>query len=234
MKNIGFYVLRLLFYVIILTPLTLKAQVADEGDSVMLTGVVVNHHTNKPYPYCPMRFVRSDSTAYEVTAGADGSFATAMLPTGRYALHVKIKGIMYHHSDIDLQENAFLTVAIDTIRLITLKAITVVAAKHMLGQLQITSRHDTRLWGLTAGYRNANSSVALPPDAHGNIDDGPEEDEGLGLPRGPVFPYGMPLKVQMAYMTGKLGSSFYSGPIWTLVPDVYHPAPDSTAVKTSR
>ena len=226
MKNLLFYVLRLLFYVIILTPLTLKAQVADEGDSVMLTGIVVNHHTNKPYPYCPMRFVRSDSTVYDLTTEADGSFATALLPTGRYALLVKIKGIMYHHSDLDLRENAFLTVAIDTIRLITLKAITVVAAKHMLGQLQITSRHDTRLWGLTAGYRNANSSVALPPDAHGNIDDGPDG--------APVFPYGMPLKVQIAYMTGKLGSGFYSGPIWTLVPDVYHPAPDSVAVKTSR
>lgn len=230
MKNLLFYVLRLLFYVSVFLPFSLHAQVADEGDSVMLTGIVVNHHTNKPYPYCPMHFVRSDSTAYEVTAGADGSFATAILPTGRYALLVKIKGIMYHHSDIDLQENAFLTVAIDTIRLITLKAITVVAARHMLGSLQITSRHDTRLWGFTAGYRDANSSVALPPDAHGNPDDGPEGDEGLGLPKGPLFPYGMPLKVQVAYMTGKLGSSFYTGPIWTLVPDVYHPAPaDSTA-----
>lgn len=231
MKILLFYVLRLLFYVIILTPLTLKAQVADEGDSVMLTGIVVNHHTNKPYPYCPMHFVRSDSTVYDLTTEADGSFATAMLPTGRYALHLKIKGIMYHHSDLDLHENAFLTVAIDTIKLITLKAITVVAAKHMLGQLQITSRHDTRLWGLTAGYRNGNSSVALPPDAHGNIDDGPNLDDGS---RAPVFDPNMPLKVQIAYMTGKLGSSFYSGPIWTLVPDVYHPAPDSVAVKTSR
>ena len=231
MKNIRFHVLRLLFYVIILTPLTLKAQVADEGDSVMLTGIVLNHHTNKPYPYCPLRLVRSDSTAYDLTAGADGTFATAMLPTGRYALLVKIKGILYHHADLDLLENAHLNVAIDTLKLITLKAITIVAAKHMLGQLQITSRHDTRLWGFTAGYRNANSSVALPPDAHGNLDDGPELEDGS---RAPMFPSGMPLKVQIAYMTGKLGSGFYSGPIWTLLPDVYHPAPDSTAVNTSR
>lgn len=232
MKKLCF--IALLAFTFHLSPFTLHAQTADEGDSVMLTGIVLNHHTNKPYPYCPLRLVRSDSTAYDLTTGADGTFATAMLPTGRYALLVKIKGILYHHADLDLHENAFLTVAIDTIKLITLKAITVVAAKHMLGQLQITSRHDLRLWGLSAGYRDGNSSVALPPDAHGNPDDGPEADDGQGLARGPVFPTGMPLKVQVAYMTGKLGSGFYSGPIWTLVPDVYYPAPDSTAVKTSR
>ena len=234
MKNMWFNVLRLLFYVIIFTPLTLQAQTFDEGDSVMLTGIVFNHHTNKPYSYCPMRFVRSDSTVYDLTTEADGTFATPMMPVGRYALHVRLKGVMYHHADLDLQDNAHLNVAIDTIKLITLKAITIVAAKHMLGQLQITSRHDLRLWGLSAGYRDGNSSVALPPDAHGKPDDGPEADDGQGLPRGPVFPTGMPLKVQVAYMTGRLGSSFYTGPIWTLVPDVYHPAPDSTAVKASR
>lgn len=93
MKNMWFNVLRLLFYVIIFTPLTLQAQTFDEGDSVMLTGIVFNHHTNKPYPYCPMRFVRSDSTVYDLTTEADGTFATPMMPTGRYALHVKLKGI---------------------------------------------------------------------------------------------------------------------------------------------
>ena len=219
-----------LLIALLMTGIQVSAQLADEGDSVMLSGIVVNHHTNQPYPYCQVRLVGIDSSAYETKTEADGTFATGMLPTGRYALHVRLKGIMYHHADLDLQENAFLNVEIDTIRLITLKAITVVAARHMLGCLQITSRHDTRLWGFTAGYRDANSSVALPPDAHGNTDDGPEGDDGLGLPKGPLFPYGMPLKVQVAYMTGKLGSGFYTGPIWTLVPDVYHPAPvDSTA-----
>ena len=221
MNKLRFFVLFLL----LLPGLQLKAQMADEGDSVMLTGIVVNHHTNRPYPYCQLRFIKSDSTIYELNTAADGTFSTTMLPTGRYALHVRLKGIMYHHADLDLQENAFLNVAIDTIRLITLKAITVVAAKHMLGSLQITSRHDTRLWGFTAGYRDGNAAIATPPDAHGNVDGVPEYDEAFH----PDMIY-MPTKVMVAYLTGKLGSSFYSGPIWTLVPDVYHPAPaDSTA-----
>ena len=230
MKNLLFYVLRLLFYVSVFMPLTLKAQVADEGDSVILTGIVLNHHTNKPYPHCLMRFMRSDSTVYELFTEDDGSFVTDMLPTGQYELHVRLKGLMFHHADLDLHENAYLTVAVDTIKLVTLKAITVVAAKHMLGQLQITSRHDNRLWGFTAGYRNANSSVQLPPDAHGNLDDGPDMGDGS---RAPVFYPGIPWQVQSAYMTGKLGTILCSGPIWTLVPDVYHPAPDSTAVMTN-
>lgn len=212
--------------------LDVSAQTVDEGDSVVLTGIVVNHHTNKPYPYCLMRLVRSDSTVYELTTEVDGSFATSMLPTGRYALHVKIKGLMYHHADLDLQENAFLNVAIDTLKLITLKAITIVAAKHMLGSLQITSRHDRRLWGLTAGYRDANASVAMPPDAHGNSDAGEDGGAGGDGPVGtPLFRPSVPWQVQAAIITGKLGSGLYSGPIWTLVPDVYHPAPDSTNIK---
>lgn len=200
-------------------------------DSVMLGGRVVNHHTDRIYSNCYMRFVQDGHTVAETVTDTGGEFMVPALPVGRVELHVKLKGLLFHQADLDLNENAYLTVAVDTIKLITLKAINVMAAKHMLGSLQITSRHDTRLWGLTAGYRDGNSSVALPPDAHGNPDDGPAEDEGLGLPKGPLFPYGMPLKVQVAYMTGKLGSGFYTGPIWTLVPDVYHPAPEAEAEK---
>ncbi|MBR4506245.1 MAG: carboxypeptidase regulatory-like domain-containing protein [Bacteroidales bacterium] len=213
---------------LLMTGIQVSAQLADEGDSVMLSGIVVNHHTNQPYPYCQVRLVGIDSSAYETKTEADGTFATGMLPTGRYALHVRLKGIMYHHADLDLQENAFLNVAIDTVRLITLKTITIVAAKHMLGNLQITSRHDTRLWSFTDGNRDANASVAMPPDAHGNSDAG--EPGGDGPVGTPLFHPAMPWRVRAAIMTGRLGSTLYSGPIWTLVPDVKHPAPaDSTA-----
>ena len=202
-------------------------QEAAEVDSVMLAGKVVNHHSHRIYRNCYMRFVQEGRTVAETVTDTVGEFVVAALPVGRVELHVKLKGLLFHQADLDLHENAFLSVAIDTIRLVTLKGITIVAAKHMLGQLQITSRHDTRLWGFTAGYRNANASVAMPLDAHGMPDDGPDLEDGT---RAPMFPYGMPIKVQAAYMTGRLGSGFFSGPIWTLLPDVYHPAPDSTAV----
>ena len=150
---------------------------------------------------------------------------------GRVELHVRLKGILFHQADFDLYENANLTVAVDTIKLVTLKAITVVATKHMLGSLQITSRHDRRLWGFTSGYRNANASVAMPPDAHGNSDAGPEGDERLGLPDAPLFPASMPWQIQVAYMSGMLGHRMMTPPIWEVVPDRVIKA-DSTRTST--
>lgn len=216
----------LLFFCFLLLPFSSQAQVTDEGDSVMLTGVVMNLHTSKPYPFCKMHFVQEGKTVAEVTTEADGSFATGMLPTGKYELHLKLKGIMFHQADLVLNDNAHLTVSVDTIKLITLKAITVVAAKHMLGSLQITSRHDNRLWGFTAGYRNANAVVAMPPDAHGNSDAGEDGGAGGDGPVGtPLFDPNLHWKIVSAIVTGKLGSMLLTPPVWEVVPDVYHSAP---------
>ena len=184
-------------------------QEAAEVDSVLLAGKVVNHHSHRIYRNCYMRFVQ-----------AMPMFIVAALPMGRVELHVRLKGLLFHQADLDLHENAYLTVAVDTIKLITLKAITVVATKHMLGSLQITSRYDRRLWGFNGGYRDANASVALPPDAHGNSDAG--EDGGVGGdgPVGtPLFDPAMPWQIRHALMTGKLGTLLMTPPIWEVVPD---------------
>lgn len=220
--------------VLLMAPAAAWAQTTEEVDTILLTGTVVNRHTQEPVPWCILRFTQDEQTKATVVSDGEGFFTLSGMPAGTYALHAMVHGRSLYQADLDLSGVAYLNISIDTVSQVMLRAIDVVASKHELGPLLINSVEDLRLWGFTAGYRNGNSSVALPPDAHGNIDDGPAEDEGLGLSRGPVFPYGMPLKVQVAYMTGKLGSSFYSGPIWTLVPDVYHPAPDSVAVKTSR
>ena len=188
-----------------------QVQAQEEIDSVMLTGVVINNDTRKPYPDCTLRFVQDSQIVVETRSDWDGNFVIPAMPTGNYELYVKVKHFTMHQADLTLDGTAHLTVAVDTIMFRTLKAVTVTAAKHMLGPLQITSRHDKRLWGLTSGYRDANASVALPPDAHGNSDAG--ADDGL------VFPLGMPWQVQMAYMTGKLGTRLITGPIWELVPD---------------
>lgn len=191
-----------------------------EVDSVMLTGRVVNHHTHHIYPNCYMRFVQDGRTVVETTTDGDGEFVVSALPMGRVELHVKLKGLLLHQADFDLYENADLTVAVDTIKLVTLKAITVVAAKHMLGSLQIKSRHDRRLWGFNGGYRDANAVVAMPPDAHGNSDAG--EDGGVGDdgPVGtPLFDPAMPWQIRVAMVTGRLGTSLMTPPIWEVVPD---------------
>ena len=206
------------------------AQEADEGDSVFLTGTVLNRHTQEPVPWCIMRFAQEGQTKATVVSDGEGYFELNGLPAGTYALHAMVHGRSLYQADLTLSGVAHLSIAIDTIAQVMLKTVEVVASKHLLGPHLIQSVDNRRLWGFTAGYRDGNASVQLPPDAHGNIDDGPAEDEGLGLPRGPVFSASMPWQVQMAYITGKLGSSLYSGPIWTLVPDVYHPAPDTTAV----
>ena len=207
-------------------------QEAAEVDSVMLAGKVVNHHSHRIYRNCYMRFVQEGRTVAETVTDTAGEFVVAALPVGRVELHVKLKGLLFHQADLDLHENAYLTVAVDTIKLITLKAITVVATKHMLGSLQITSKYDRRLWGFTAGYRDANASVALPPDAHGNSDAGPEGDERLGLPDAPLFPASMPWQIQVAYMSGMLGHRMMTPPIWEVVPDRVIKA-DSTRTGTA-
>ncbi len=207
-------------------------EVAAEVDSVMLAGKVVNHHSHRIYPNCYMRFVQEGRTVAETVTDTVGEFVVAALPVGRVELHVKLKGLLFHQADLDLHENAYLTVAVDTIKLITLKAITVVATKHMLGSLQITSIHDRRLWGFNGGYRDANASVALPPDAHGNSDAGPEGDERLGLPDAPLFPASMPWQIQVAYMSGMLGHRMMTPPIWEVVPDRVIKA-DSTRTGTT-
>lgn len=196
---------------------------AQEVDSVILTGRVINHHSHRIYPNCYMRFVQDGRTVAETKTDSVGEFIVAALPMGRVELHVRLKGILFHQADFDLYENANLTVAVDTIKLVTLKAITVVATKHMLGSLQITSRYDRRLWGFTAGYRDANANVAMPPDAHGNSDagegvegTGSDKDEVLGTP---LFDPNMPWKFQQAIVMGQLGSMLLAPPIWELVPD---------------
>ena len=207
-------------------------QEVAEVDSVMLAGKVVNHHSHRIYPNCYMRFVQEGRTVAETVTDTAGEFVVAALPVGRVELHVKLKGLLFHQADLDLHENAYLTVAVDTIKLITLKAITVVATKHMLGSMQITSIHDRRLWGFNGGYRDANASVALPPDAHGNSDAGPEGDERLGLPDAPLFPASMPWQIQVAYMSGMLGHRMMTPPIWEVVPDRVIKA-DSTRTGTT-
>ena len=204
-----------------------------EVDSVMLAGKVVNHHSHRIYPNCYMRFVQEGRTVAETTTDAEGGFVVAALPVGRVELHVRLKGLLFHQAGLDLHENAYLTVAVDTIKLITLKAITVVATKHMLGSMQITSIHDRRLWGFNGGYRDANAVVAMPPDAHGNSDAG--EDGGVGGdgPVGtPLFDPAMPWQIRHALMTGKLGTLLMTPPIWEVVPDRVVKA-DSTRAGTA-
>lgn len=212
--------------ILFLSPLFFHhVQAQDETDSVMLSGVVIYNDSRRPYPDCQLFFLQDSMVVAETVSDSDGTFFIPSMPTGNYKLYVKVKHFTMHQADLTIDGIAHLTVAVDTVVFRTLKAVTVNAAKYLLGPLLITSRHDKRLWGLTSGYRDANASVALPPDAHGNSDAG--ADDGL------VFPLGMPWQVQMAYMTGKLGTRLITGPIWELVPDKVYKV-DSTESKQNQ
>lgn len=196
---------------LLLCALSLSAQgTVSDSDSVMLTGVVINNDTRQPYPGCVLRFVQNGQTMAEATADGEGNFFVPALAVGSYELHVKIKSIVVHQADLTLEANADLTIGVDTVMFRMLRAITITDMRHKLGNFLIASRHDHRLWGFTAGYRDANASVALPPDAHGN----PDVDEF-----GRTFTSGMPWQVQQAYLTGTLGTMLLTPPIWELVPD---------------
>lgn len=211
------------------------AQELDEVDSVFLTGTVLNRHTQEPVPWCIMRFTQEGQTKATVVSDGEGYFELNGLPAGTYALHTVVHGRTLYQADLTLSGVAHLSIAIDTIAQVMLKTIEVVASKHLLGPHLIKSVNNRRLWGFNAGYRDANASVAMPPDAHGNSDAGEDggatEDGPVGTP---LFDPALPWQAVCAIVTGKLGTMLQTPPIWELVPDVYHPAPDSTEVKPNR
>lgn len=211
-----------LLLAVMLTALGLRAQ-EPVGERLTLTGIVVDRYSGEPRPWCILRFVQDSVTRAMVVTDREGQFVLDSLPAGTYSLHAMIHGQNLHQTDLVLNQSANLSIAIDTVRLVNLRPVTVTGAKSKLGSSLITSVHDLRLWGFTAGYRNGNASVALPYDAHGNLDAGPDCFS--------MFDIHMPWQAQQAYTTGSLGTRLLTPPIWELVPDRVIPA-DST--KTNR
>lgn len=188
---------------------------AQEADSVTLTGIVKNLHSGKPQAGCILSLRQNDTVVATALTDKGGEFALPPIPAGSYTLFVKLHGLSFYQSDLDLGQSADLNISIDTLRVMQLKTVVVTAMKHMLGSLQITSVHDKRLWGFTAGYRDANASIAFAPDAHGNLD--ATEDLGAkdGMQKyGPVFDPRIPWKVVSALVTGKLGSMLMTEPFF--------------------
>ncbi len=188
---------------------------AQEADSVTLTGIVKNLHSGKPQPHCILSLRQNDTTVATALTDEGGEFVLPSIPAGSYTLFVKLHGLSFYQSDMDLGRSADLSISIDTMRVMQLKTVVITAMKHMLGTLQITSVHDKRLWGFTAGYRDANASIAFAPDAHGNIDATENQDAQTGEAKyGPVFDPRIPGKVVAALVTGKLGTSLLTPPFF--------------------
>ena len=142
------------------------AQTTEEVDSLMVSGIIENLHTGQPQPFSTVRFLQDDKEMARATCDSAGEFSGITLAPGRYLLFVGVNGLTVQYADVSLADNSFLSLQVDTVKIVTLKEMTVMGMKHMLNNLLISSPHDRRLWGFTAGYRDASASIANPPDAH--------------------------------------------------------------------
>ena len=114
-----------------------------------------------------------------------------LLPAGAYTLSVALRGQQVYRSDLVLNDNAALHVAIitDSIIFRNLQTVEVTALKHLLGPLQIVSKKDTRLWDFC--YRgtpwelepDGNAAVATPNTLHPLYGDNPCSEGEMGCCR---------------------------------------------------
>lgn len=200
---------------VLLNLIGLTGCLAQEEDSLSITGIVINLHSDRPLPNCVLSLKQEEAVVARTTTDERGEFELARIPTGVYTLYVKLHGILFYQSDIELGRSADLYISLDTIRVMQLRTVVVNAMKHALGPFQIKSVHDRRLWGFTAGYRDANACIAFAPDAHGNVDATENLDAQTGEAKyGPVFDPRIPGKVVAALVTGKLGTSLLTPPFF--------------------
>jgi hypothetical protein len=154
-------------------------------------GTVVDHLTNVPQPYSLLYFIRGADTAATVCCDEEGYFATDLLPAGAYTLRVALRGQQVYRSDLVLNDNAALHVAIitDSIIFRNLQTVEVTALKHLLGPLQIVSKKDTRLWDFCYRgtpwelERDGNAAVATPNTLHPLYGDNPCSEGEMGCCR---------------------------------------------------
>ncbi|MBR1550292.1 MAG: hypothetical protein IJ634_06605 [Bacteroidales bacterium] len=126
-----------------------------QTDTIAVTGTVYNQHTQKPEPYCLVQLVQ-DSIARAVrVCDGEGFFLIDSLPTGVYTLRVGVGRATLFQNDFELRENANLSIYVDTLQLINLRAVSVTARRwvpplpaHRLEELHllISDADDYRLW----------------------------------------------------------------------------------------
>ncbi len=120
------------------------AQEPAATDSVIVMGTVVDHLTNEPQPYCLLQFIQGTDTAASVRCDEEGTFVSDRLPVGKYTLCATLKGQRVYQSDLVLNDNAALYIAVvtDSFSFRNLRPVEVNAQKHLLGELLITSPND--------------------------------------------------------------------------------------------
>ena len=160
-------------------------EVTHAPDSVMVMGTVVNQMSGQPEPFSVVRLLQDTGLVATAPCDEEGWFGIRSLPAGAYLLEVQVRGLTLYQTDLMLQENASLNIGVitDSLRLVTLGEVKIVALRHMLGALQIASKKDFRLWDFSYRSgdfpRDGNASVCAPAALHPLFGDSPCGD-GIG------------------------------------------------------
>ena len=176
----------LVLLLLLLSPFTLPAQ--DDTLFVMVQGTVQNQISGLPEPYSVVRLLQADSVYATAPCDSEGWFGLRALPAGSYLLEVQVRGLTLYQADLVLQLNAELNIGVitDSLRLVTLGEVKVIALRHMLGALQISSKKDPRLWDFSYRSgdfpRDGNAAVCAPAALHPLYGDSPFGD-GTGCSR---------------------------------------------------
>ena len=173
-----------------------------QADSVIVMGTVVDHLTDEPQPYCLLHFLCGSDTAAMVRCDDEGAFV-ARLPIGAYTLSVTLKGQQVYQSDLVLNDNAALAIAVitDSFSFRQLSTVDVNYIKHLLGTRQIASPHDIRLWNMTyrKGGGDHSAAVAISPDMESEWDETDDDPKGGVLRL--LLPLGVPGKAYKYYLS---------------------------------
>ena len=155
-----------------LTLLLLLATVSvghAQTDTIAITGTVYNQQTLKPEPYCLVQLLQ-DSVAKAVrVCDEEGFFFIDSLPAGSYTLRVGVGRVTLFQNDMELREYANLSIYVDTLQLINLRAVSINARRwvppmpmHRLEEqhLLVKDANDYRLWNFSGKMTDSGPACA--------------------------------------------------------------------------
>ena len=140
-----------------------------QTDTIAVTGTVYNQQTLKPEPYCLVQLLQ-DSVAKAVrVCDEEGFFFIDSLPAGNYTLRVGVGRVTLFQNDMELREYANLSIYVDTLQLINLRAVSISARRwvppmpmHRLEEqhLLVKDANDYRLWNFSGKMTDSGPACA--------------------------------------------------------------------------
>lgn len=140
-----------------------------QTDTIAVTGTVYNQQSQKPEPYCLVQLLQ-DSVAKAVrVCDEEGFFFIDSLPAGNYTLRVGVGRVTLFQNDMELREYANLSIYVDTLQLINLRAVSISARRwvppmpmHRLEEqhLLVKDANDYRLWNFSGKMTESGPACA--------------------------------------------------------------------------